>query len=311
MRGRLAVVVLAALLAAALTGAFAPVAAATPDAATIDAFLAAQGSPMTGCGDVFVAEGVEYGVDPAFLVAIAGAESGFGRYLYSEDGDLCTYNAFNWFYGATRPASDFTSWDDAIAEVAEGLAGELYYGAGLCSVEAIAARYCPDGTAAWISNVSQFTVALGGSVDDTRLAAASATSAGVESGLIELEGSVVLDDGEREVGQRVYAWFRLTNSGGEAVRVDGIRLAISGPGGSSGDLVSNQALTLAPGQTTEVSASWALDRAGLWIGWIEVTRDGATTYVGESPAFSFWAKLPRDLETRRWKLRDAALDVSL
>ena len=112
------VVAVVCVLAAAAAGAFAPAAAAAPDAAQIDDFLAAHGSPMTGTGATFAAEGREHGVDPAFLVAIAGAETSFGELLYSENGDQCTYNAFNWFFGPTWPQSDFGSWDEAIGRVA-------------------------------------------------------------------------------------------------------------------------------------------------------------------------------------------------
>ena len=42
---------------------------------------------MAGTGATFVAEGADHGVDPAFLVAVAGAESSFGLYLYSSGGD--------------------------------------------------------------------------------------------------------------------------------------------------------------------------------------------------------------------------------
>ncbi len=134
---------LAALAAAALAGAFAPAAAAAPDAATIDAFLTEHGSPMAGNGAAFVAAGEQYGVDPAFLVAISGAETSFGQLLYSQNGDECTYNAFNWFFGPTWPQSDFASWSDGISRVAQGLAGPLYYGAGLYSVDAIAPTVLP------------------------------------------------------------------------------------------------------------------------------------------------------------------------
>jgi len=152
------VAVLVLLLAAALAGALtlAPAASAAPDAAQLDAFLAQQGSPMVGTGATFIAEGEMYGVDPVFLVAISGAETSFGKLLYSENGDQCTYNAFNWFYGPTWPESDFASWDAAIARVAEGLGGPAYHGAGLYSVDAIAPKYCPDGTAQWIVNVKAF-----------------------------------------------------------------------------------------------------------------------------------------------------------
>ncbi len=307
---------LVALLAAALAGAFAPAAAASPDAAQIDAFLTAHGSPMAGSGATFVAAGEANGVAPAFLVAIAGAESSFGLYLYSENGDQCTYNAFNWFYGPTWPTSDFTSWEHGIERVAAGLAGSLYYGSGLYSVDAIAPKYCPDGTANWVANVKAFMAELGGDPADTRLGAGAATVAPSEPpsslpGLVALDGSVKLDSGDREVGQRIYAWFTLVNSGHAPLDLEGIRLAIRGPGGTDHDLVSDQPLTLQPGQELQVSSAWPLDLAGRWQGWIEVTQNGVSGLVGDEQAFAFWVKLPKNLELRRWALRDTALSLSL
>jgi hypothetical protein len=305
---------LAVLLAAAVAGAlaFAPAAAAAPDAAALDAFLAQHASPMTGTGATFVREGQEHGVNPVFLVAIAGAESGFGEHLYSENGDQCTYNAFNWFYGPTWPTSDFSSWDEAIARVAEGLAGGLYYGDGLYSVDAIAPRYCPDGTAQWVANVTAFMSELGGDPADTRVtpgvgAVPSATPPASEPGLVELDGEVKLDSGDREVGQRIYAWFTLTNTGGQPLELEGLRLAIRGPGHVVRDMVSDQALQLAPGQSLEVSSSWPLDAAGRWRGWIEVRQGGKASLVGDEQAFGFRVRLPEDQVLRRWEQRDATL----
>jgi hypothetical protein len=311
----LAAVVIALL--AALAGAFAPAAAAAPDATQLDTFLALHASPLAGTGDTFIAEGLAHGVNPVFLVAIAGAETSFGDFLYSVNGDVCTYNAFNWFYGPTWPTSDFTSWEEGIARVAEGLSGPLYYGAGLYSVDAIAPTYCPDGTAAWIANVKAFMSELGGDPADTRVAATgvepvpSPTPPSTEPGLVALAGSVKLDRGDREVGQRIYAWFALTNSGGQPLRLEGIRLAVRGPAGSAHDLVSDAPLTLAPGQSTEVSASWPLDLAGSWRGWIEVTQGGIASLVGDDQAFAFWVRLPKHLERSRWELRDSAIDQAL
>jgi hypothetical protein len=308
-------VLLAAALAGALT--FAPVAAASPDAAQLDAFLTQHGSPMAGTGATFIAEGQLYGVDPVFLVAISGAETSFGKLLYSKDGDQCTFNAFNWFYGPTWPTSDFTSWGEGIARVAEGLGGPLYHDAGLYSVDAIAPKYCPDGTEQWITNVKAFMIELGGNPDDTRVAAAGATPSPSptpptsEPGLVALSGSVKLDSGDREVGQRIYAWFTLTNTGGQPLELEGIRMAIRGPGRTVRDLVSDEPLALAAGQSIEVSSSWPLDLAGRWHGWIEVTRDGKASLVGDQQAFGFWVRLPKDLELRRWEQRDSALNQAL
>ena len=315
-KGARAGIVLAAalLLAAVSAGAFAPTAAADPDAAALDAFLARHDSPMTGTGATFIREGLRHGVDPVFLVAIAGAESSFGRFLYSRGGDQCTYNAFNWFYGPTRPESDFASWDEAIARVAAGLAGGLYHGAGLFSVDAIVPRYCPEGTAPWVANVKAFMGELGGDWTDTRVAPVAAPEPVVPAeapGTVELDGSVKLDDGDREVGQRIYAWFTLTNRGGRPVDLEGVRLVVHGPGGLPRDLVSDQPLSLAPGQSLEVSTSWPLDLAGRWQGWIEVTRDGTPSLVGDGQAFSFEVRLPEDHMLHRWEQRDAMLAGTL
>ena len=313
------VAALAVLLAAALAGALtlAPAAAAAPDAAGLDTFLAQHASPMTGTGATFIREGEEHGVSPVFLVAIAGAETSFGEFLYSEGGDQCTYNAFNWFYGPTWPTSDFTSWDEAIARVAEGLGGSLYYGSGLYSVDAIAPKYCPDGTEQWIANVKAFMSELGGDFTDTRVAAsgvtpvASPTPPTAEPGLVALDGSVKLDKGDREVGQRIYAWFTLTNTGGQPLELEGIRLAIRGPGRLVRDMISDAPLTLAAGQSIEVSSSWPLDLAGRWHGWIEVAKDGEGSLVGDEQAFGFWVRLPEDQVLHRWERQDATLSQAL
>ena len=295
------------VLLAAVAGAFAPAAAAAPDAAQIDDFLAAHGSPLTGAGATFVAEGRAYGVDPAFLVAISGAETSFGQLLYAENGDQCTYNAFNWFFGPTWPLSDFGSWDEAIGRVAQGLAGELYYGAGLYSVGAIAPKYCPDGTGNWISNVTSFMIQLGGNPADTRLVGTTAPPPDTQPGLVALDGSVTLAGGAREVGRDVSVRFTITNSGGQPIALEGIRLAVRGPAGASADLVSDQAVSLAPGQPLAVSASWPLDTVGTWHGWIEVVQNGSPSLVGEKQAFAFRVSLPRDLVVRRWIMADTSL----
>lgn len=273
-------------------------AGASPSAAQIDAFLAEHQSPMAGTGAVFVTEGAAHGVDPAFLVAIAGAESSFGRHLYSRDGDVCTFNAFNWFYGATWPESDFGSWTEAIARVAEGLAGRLYHGSGLYSVESIAPRYCPDGTANWIVNVTAFMTALGGDPADTRpdLRDQPPTP---QPGLVRLNGSVELSQGRRVVGEFVTVRFSIVNRGDVPLAVDRIRLAVRGPSASRRDFISDRRLTLLPGEAQLVEASWRLDLVGLWHGWIEVEQDGQAGLVGKPRAFAYRVSLPPAIQLRQ------------
>ena len=301
-------VLLIAALAAALAGALAPVAAAAPGAAQIDDFLALYDSPLTGTGAAFVAAGQAHGVDPAFLVAIAGAESFFGRYLYSEGGDQCTFNAFNWFYGPTWPQSDFASWDEAITRVAAGLGGDLYYGAGLYSVSAIAPRYCPDGTDDWIRNVSTFMIALGGDPAETRLpggptSPSVAASPPAEPVPVVLDGAVTVYGRAHGVGDVVDVAFTVVNRGGGPATLDGITLVVHGPSGAGGDLVSRRPLSLGPGRSLAVSASWRLDEAGLWSGRIEVDQGGESRLVGEKQAFAFRVAPGRGRPVCRWILR--------
>ncbi len=302
--------VLAVLVAVAMTAVLgaAPAASASPTAAQIDDFLATQSSPMTGEGDTFVAAGRQNGVDPAFLVAIAGAESSFGRFLYSEGGDQCTYNAFNWFYGPTWPQSDFASWSEAIERVAQGLAGSLYYGSGLYSVQAIAPRYCPDGTANWVANVTSFMIRLGGNPTDTRLSVAYGPAASDPS-LLGVDGEVELSGEPFAVGREVIARFTLTNVGDQPVALDGIQLMAVDPRGSRSALVSDKPVTLLPGQPLAVAAVWPLDTVGLWSGWIEVVQAGQVNQVGEKTAFTFRVTLPRDALERRWARADLALSA--
>jgi hypothetical protein len=262
-RGAFAVAaLLLVLLAAAVLGAaWAPPASAAADAAQLDAFLAAHGSPMAGLGATFVAQGRANGVDPAFLVAICGAETDFGQLLYQQNGDVATYNAFNWFSGPTWPQSDFASWGDAISAEAAGLAGSLYYGAGLYSVQDIAPRYCPDGTAAWVSNVTSFLTELGGNAADTRLAQSYGQPA-AQPGLLQLHGAVTVSSHHFTVGRMATVRFTVTNGGGSPLQLDGITLAARSSGGEEVDLASREPITLAPGASRAIVASWRLDQVG-------------------------------------------------
>lgn len=291
-------------MAALLTLAGPAAAASSLDAATIDAFLAAQGSPMTGCGATFVAEGAEHGVDPAFLVAVAGAESSFGLFLYSSHGDSATCNAFNWFFTSTWSEADFGSWEEAIAAVAAGIAGELYYGSGLYSVAEIGPRYCPDGTGEWLTNVTLFMERLGGDPGDTRWTGIGPPSGDVTLGL---EGRVALSATRYLVGDAVEARFTIVNAGRVAVDIHEVRLAVRDAGGRAHDLVATAPFVLTPGEAHEFVGSWTLGSAGRWHGWIEVRHGDQRVLLSSARAFALRAQLPRAPEQRRRVLAELRL----
>jgi hypothetical protein len=282
-------------------------ASAAPTVEQVEALLAEYGSPMQGLGPVFLAEGLEHGVDPAFLVALTGAESSFGRFLYQRDGDQCTFNAFNWFYGERREWSDFGSWEEGIHTVAAGIAGRLYYEAGLVSVAQIGPRYCPEGTEEWLYNVAVFMQVLGGDPADTRYWRGGPPEAAPE--LLLFDGRVELDDGPRLVGGRVHAAFTIVNDGDLGVSLDGVRLVVRGPQNTRHDLGTREPLTLWPGEARRFVAVWPLDLVGRWDGWIEADVASQVSLVGPSQAFAFTSRLPQEQGLRRSLSRELRLSV--
>lgn len=311
-RSQLVVALLAIVLLAVALVALPGSALASPSALDIDTFLAAQGSPLVGTGADFVAAGQAYGIDPSFLVAITGAESSFGKLIYHAGTDYATYNAWNWFYAQPRAASDFVSWSDGIQHVAQGLASSLYYGAGRYSVLDIAPVYCPDGTQAWINNVSFFMTELGGNPADTRLAGsvggstsnaaavppsaptASATAptggdgtmTNSASPLLELVGSVQVSP-RVAAGANAEFTFTVKNVGLQAGTWDWLCLLLRRPNGTM--LVSGPGspITLAAGQELTFDVEQTVAARGTWDGALFVRTGDAWQALGPNPAFSF------------------------
>jgi hypothetical protein len=163
----IAPIVLLVALAALLGLPTAAGAAATPPptAAQIDAYLASKASPMAGQGSAFVASGGRWQLDPRLLVAIAGAESSFGKLT------CAPYNAWGW--GCPNGPYEFESWADGIDTVAEGLRTN-YLSEGRTTVALINLKYAPIGAANdptglnnhWTTNVSRFLVEQGGDPND-------------------------------------------------------------------------------------------------------------------------------------------------
>jgi hypothetical protein len=261
---------------------------------------------MAGTGAAFVAEGAEHGVDPAFLVAVAGAESSFGLYLYASGGDQATYNAFNWFYAPTWPGADFATWEEAIAALAAGIAGHLYYGSGLYSVDAIGPRYCPDGTAAWLANVTLFMERLGGDPLDTRWTGSGPPAAGTP--VLALKDGVQVSAAPYVVGESVEVRFSVVNAARAARGGGAGRRAGRAAAGAPHDLFVEGVLALEPGEEREFSGSWILGSRGRWHGWVELRVDGQRVLLESARAFALRARLPRDPELHRWVLTELALN---
>jgi hypothetical protein len=116
---------------------------------------------LAGLGAVFVREGAAAGIDPRFLVAIAGAETAFATYGPSQ----AIRNPFGMGPGIAYP-----SYEAAISAAAKNLAGPLYVGDGRVTIPAIQERWAPNGAANdptglnsnWTRNVSRYYAELGG-----------------------------------------------------------------------------------------------------------------------------------------------------
>lgn len=284
-------------------------AGAQTSAAQIDALLQQYGSPMAGMGQTFMNVGAANGVDPAFLVAVSGAESTFGENLYSVIGDYATNNAWNWFYAAPWTASDFSSWEDGLNHVAAGISGSLYYGSGLYSVAAIAPVYCPDGTQNWIDNVSAFMVALGGDPNDTRLnpgtSVPSAQIAPVLLGPAQLDPvlPVSIAPAERRFGRPLTVTFAVANIGGQTGSWNGVLLELDCAGADSVYLAANEPFELAPGATKSFSATVRLSAPGRWYGFVQALGPSGPQMIGDTPTFTFSVRVAGERTARQLQAR--------
>ena len=296
-------IVLTAVLAAIVPCVFASPASAVIGPSQIDAFLLGHGSPLAGEGRTFCEAGRRNGVDPAFLVAISGAESSFGQYLFSSGPGTATCNAFNWFYAPTRAGSAFTSWDQAIETVAAGLRGPLYYGAGRYAVGAIAPVYCPQGTQAWISNVTTYMLELGADPADTRWPAASAgpgvprvaglrLRTGARVSALVVGRPIALTPATVVAGARLRIRFTLTDRGPRAGRWAAVVLRLEGPAGRSLAFGRTTTLRLASGASYAFRAATRLPVPGVWRGWVDVQAEDGAILTTARPALRIVVRPP-------------------
>lgn len=121
------------------------------------------GGALSGMGQTFVDAGLYYGIDPAFLAAVAVHETGNGTSdaAYSK-------NNIGGFMGTSDDGGSellyFTSVEDSIWYMAELLAGDFYIASGLDTPAEIQEVYCPVGAANdptglnvnWLSGVTSY-----------------------------------------------------------------------------------------------------------------------------------------------------------
>lgn len=142
---------------------------AQADAQSLDAQLAAAGSPLAGDGATFVREGLANDIDPRLLVAIAAQETMLETYGPAR----LIRNPFG-----LGPGIQFDDESEAIAMAARTLGN--YAQDGLVTVQQIGARWAPVGASndptglngGWPAGVGTFFATLGGDPNRPVLASA-------------------------------------------------------------------------------------------------------------------------------------------
>lgn len=131
----------------------------TAFAAAIDNYIKANSvsSPLAGMGTNFVNAGTQYGVNPAYVVAIAQKESSLGVAIPAG-----TYNAWGRTAAAGQPASgrwyQYTSWAQAVDQQTSFMKTR-YLDQGLVTIDQITPTYAPpteNDTAAYIVQMQQY-----------------------------------------------------------------------------------------------------------------------------------------------------------
>lgn len=115
-------------------------------------FLVDYHSPMSPYAETFITEADKYGLDWRLVASISGVESAFGNLIPTGSN-----NGWGWRGGPNGAYSMFTSWNDGIKTITQGLAEG--YGTTLTPFD-IEATYCPPCGAnpqhLWANGVTNF-----------------------------------------------------------------------------------------------------------------------------------------------------------
>lgn len=122
-------------------------------------YLTRKGSPLASNAGDFIEVGNKYGVDPRFLVAVSGIETGFGK------AGAGVRNPFGW-----NSARKYSGPREVLELIGQGLSKRGGYYDGKDTIDAIGATWAPPGASndsrgtnsGWPAAVRQFYKELGG-----------------------------------------------------------------------------------------------------------------------------------------------------
>lgn len=124
-------------------------------AVVVDEYLKKKDSPLFGLGKIIVDKAGKYSISPYLLVAIMGAESGFGKYGYATQG---TYNAVGL---GIHEGRKYDSWEEGIDDFGYVLKN-YYFEENRVTPKQIQDKWAPRGIDGngwddtWANNVSFF-----------------------------------------------------------------------------------------------------------------------------------------------------------
>ena len=212
-------------------------------------------------------------------------------------------NAFNWFYGPT--------WPTALHVLGRrhrpcrrgarrlALSRRRSHLGRRDRSEVLPRRHRAAGS----PTSSRSWAQLGSDPADTRIAASSGvtplpspTPPSAEPGLVALSGSVKLDKGDREVGQRLfYAWFTLTNRRRPAAGPGGHPAGHPRPRGCGAGHGLRRAAHVGRGAVTRGDVLVAAGPGGP-LARVDRGQPGPAqaSLVGDEQAFGFWVGCPRN-----------------
>ena len=151
-------------------------------ATAIDNYIktSSANSPLAGLGTEFVAAGQQYGINPAYVVAIAQKESSFGVAIPPN-----SFNAWGREAAAGQPASgkwyQYASWPAAV-DGQTSFMNDRYLSQGLVTIDQITPTYAPpseNDTAGYEVQIQQY-------IDSIINLAGSAVSCGGGGSIVQI-----------------------------------------------------------------------------------------------------------------------------
>jgi RHS repeat-associated protein len=128
------------------------------ETAWVSAYLRKRGSPLAAYADRIVAQSDAAGVDDRFIVALAGAETTYGKNTSATWGK---YNAWSDSAhcsikdGDCQTVNPFSSWLQAISAAITNITGSLYFGTtpALTTTDAIYYKYSKGGSSDLLNTI--------------------------------------------------------------------------------------------------------------------------------------------------------------